>query len=83
MYLNLISDITPEYRIEFDEKVKKLRNHHEMHIFKANLEITIDRKNLFYDTYYQIMNKNPFELKKRLIITFKEEEGIDFGGLLR
>jgi len=54
-----------------------------MNIFKTNLIISVDRKNIFYDTYYQIMNKSPLELKKKLIIKFKEEEGIDFGGLLR
>jgi len=54
-----------------------------MNLYNADFEIFINRKNLFYDTYDQIMNKNPFELKKKLHIKYKGEEGIDAGGLLR
>jgi len=51
--------------------------------YNTNLEIVIDRKKLFYNAYDQIMNKNPFVLKKTLNIKYNEEEGIDFGGILR
>ena len=54
-----------------------------MIIYKSPLEIFVDRKNLFYDTYNQIMNKSPVELRKSLNVKFKKEEGIDFGGLSR
>jgi len=77
------SDITPRYRIEFDKKVKRLRNRHAMNVFNKNLELIIDRKYLFIDAYEQIMNKNPYELKNRLSIKYKGEEGLDAGGLLR
>ena len=69
--LNLISVITPEYRIEFDKKIKLFRNQYKMNMYNADLEIFINRKNLFYDTYDQIMNKTPFELKKKLHIKYK------------
>jgi len=46
-------------------------------------KIFIDRKSLFYDAYDQIMNKSPYELKKNLCIKYKNELGIDAGGLLR
>jgi len=54
-----------------------------MSIYNGNLEFIIDRKSLFYDAYDQIMNKSPYELKKRLSIKYIKEEGIDAGGLLR
>jgi len=54
-----------------------------MNMHNADLEITINRKNLFYDTYDQIINKTPLELKKKLYIKYKREEGIDAGGLMK
>jgi len=84
--LNIKSEITTRYRIEFDKKVKKFRNRYTINIYglyNSSLDIYIDRKSIFYDAYYQIMNKSPYELKRRLIIKYKGEEGIDAGGLLR
>jgi len=69
--------------LEFDKKVKLFRNQYSMSRYNTNLEIVIDRKKLFYNAYDQIMNKNPFVLKKTLNIKYNEEEGIDFGGILR
>jgi len=54
-----------------------------MIIYNKNLEIFINRNKLFYDAYEHIMYKNPFELKKQLRIKYKEEEGVDAGGLLK
>jgi len=81
--LNLISEITPEYRIEFDKKVKRFRNRNSMVINKTKLDIFINRENLFYDAYNQIMSKSPLELRNKLCITYLGERGIDLGGLLR
>jgi len=43
-----------------------------MNKYNRNLEILINRKNLFYDAYSQIMNIIPFELKKNLMFGEKE-----------
>jgi len=59
------------------------RNRNKIHIYKINLDIFINRKTLFFDAYDQIMNKSPEELKKRLYIKYKGEEGVDAGGLLK
>ena len=54
-----------------------------MNLYDSNLELYINRKNLFYDAYDIIMSKDPYELKKRLCIRYMGEEGLDAGGLLR
>jgi len=54
-----------------------------MNINDTDLKIFINRKSLFYDAYDQIMNKSPHDLKNRLRIIYKEEKGMDAGGLLR
>jgi len=46
-------------------------------------EIEIDRNDLFRDSFNSIMTKSPDELKKRIAIVFKGEEGVDLGGLSR
>jgi len=59
------------------------RNQYSLNPYNLNLNIYINRKSLFYDAYYQIMRKSPLELKSRLRIKYKGEEGLDAGGLLR
>lgn len=41
------------------------------------------REHLFEDAFAEIMKYPPEELKKRLMITFKGEEGLDYGGVSR
>jgi len=43
----------------------------------------VNRSNLFDDAFNSIMKKSPKELKRKLEIRYKGEEGIDAGGLLR
>ena len=54
-----------------------------MDFIDSNTIVEIDRNNMFIDAFNGIMKKSSQELKKRLRITFKEEEGIDAEGLLR
>jgi len=32
---------------------------------------------------YQVMKQQPYELRRRLYIMFKGEEGLDYGGIAR
>eukprot|EP00833_Pecoramyces_ruminatium_P008616 jgi/Orpsp1_1/1182648/evm.model.c7180000082111.1 len=75
--------ITPEYKILFEEKVRRLRLKREMKIFNGNTSIFVNRKSIFNDAFNCVMNKSPVDLKRRLKITYQNEEGIDAGGLLR
>jgi len=54
-----------------------------MRVIDANTPLTINRNNLYYDAYSNIMKKSPYDLKKRLHIHYLGEKGIDAGGLLR
>jgi len=78
------SEITPEYKIRFEEKIKQLRYLDEMNLSRySNINIEINRNDLFNDAFYSIMNKSSQELKKKLTIKYIGEEGTDAGGLLR
>mmetsp|Transcript_14088 Transcript_14088/g.20124 ORF Transcript_14088/g.20124 Transcript_14088/m.20124 type:complete len:3340 (-) Transcript_14088:211-10230(-) len=65
----------------FKSQVKRLRqNASRRH---GNLRLTIRRQNVFEDAYHQLRLRNADELRGRLHITFRNEEGVDAGGLSR
>ncbi|POY70622.1 hypothetical protein BMF94_6400 [Rhodotorula taiwanensis] len=45
--------------------------------------LIVRRSNLFEDAFAEIMRPPPEELKKRLMVSFQGEEGVDFGGVSR
>ena len=49
----------------------------------GTLRLNIRRKHVFEDTYHQLRLRNADEMKGRLHITFRNEEGVDAGGLSR
>ena len=77
------SEAIKEYKIIFENKIKQLRSLNVMKSLDDYTLLEIDRNNLFRDAFNGIMNKSAQELKKRLIIIYKGEEGVDAGGLLR
>jgi len=68
--------------MKFDNKVKMFRKKYSLNIYNRYLTILISRKNLFRDTYENIMNNDPSELKKNLYINIEEKEIIT-GNLLK
>jgi len=49
----------------------------------GHIKITVSRNSVFEDSFNQILNIPPQDLKRRLFISFKGEEGLDYGGLAR
>lgn len=45
--------------------------------------IKVRRESIFEDAYAEIMRQAPADLKKRLMIKFDGEDGLDYGGLSR
>uniref|UniRef100_A0A7E4V081 E3 ubiquitin-protein ligase n=1 Tax=Panagrellus redivivus TaxID=6233 RepID=A0A7E4V081_PANRE len=48
-----------------------------------HVKITVTRGNLFEDSFQEIMRKNAVDLRRRLYIQFKGEDGLDYGGIAR
>jgi len=46
-------------------------------------KISISRKKIFEDSFRAVAQMSPQDLKKRLLIKFKGEEGLDYGGVAR
>jgi len=49
----------------------------------GNCQIKVRRNHIFEDSYAEIMRQTPNDLKKRLMIKFDGEDGLDYGGLSR
>uniref|UniRef100_A0A668AXT9 E3 ubiquitin-protein ligase n=1 Tax=Myripristis murdjan TaxID=586833 RepID=A0A668AXT9_9TELE len=48
-----------------------------------HVKITVSRQTLFEDSFQQIMALKPYDLRRRLYVIFRGEEGLDYGGLAR
>lgn len=50
---------------------------------KLHIKISVGRKTIFEDSYNQVSRSSPPDLRRRLFITFRGEEGLDYGGIAR
>jgi E3 ubiquitin-protein ligase HUWE1 len=62
-------------------QVRRLRQHANRR--HGSLRLHIRRQNVFEDTYHQLRLRNAEEMQGRLNITFRNEQGVDAGGLSR
>ena len=65
----------------FKTQVRRLRQHASRR--HGSLRLSIRRKYVFEDAYHQLRLRNADEMRGRLHITFRNEEGVDAGGLSR
>lgn len=65
----------------FKTQLRRQRQHANRR--HGTLRLNIRRKHVFEDTYHQLRHRNADEMKGRLHITFRNEEGVDAGGLSR
>ncbi|XP_038142849.1 NEDD4-like E3 ubiquitin-protein ligase WWP2 isoform X2 [Cyprinodon tularosa] len=49
----------------------------------SHVKISVSRQTLFEDSFQQIMNVKPYDLRRRLYIIMRGEEGLDYGGVAR
>lgn len=73
----------PQYKRDFRRKVIYFRSQPALRILPGQCHIRVRRKNIFEDAYQEIMRQTPEDLKKRLMIKFDGEEGLDYGGVSR
>lgn len=52
-----------------------------MRLLPGETKIKIRRSELFIDAFNELLKLSPEALKKRLMITFVGEEGLDYGGI--
>ncbi|KAG7352855.1 HECT-domain ubiquitin-transferase [Nitzschia inconspicua] len=65
----------------FKLQVRRLRQHANRR--HGSLRLHVRRQHVFEDTYHQLRLRNADEMRGRLNITFRNEQGVDAGGLSR
>lgn len=73
----------PQYKRDFRRKVVYFRSQPGLRVLPGQCHIKVRRDNIFVDLYQEIMRQTPEELKRRLMIRFEGEEGLDYGGVSR
>ena len=73
----------PQYKRDFRRKLIYFRSQPALRILSGQCHIKVRRSNIFEDSYAEIMRQPAADLKKRLMIKFDGEEGLDYGGVSR
>ncbi|KAG5461051.1 MAG: LOW QUALITY PROTEIN: hypothetical protein BJ554DRAFT_6819 [Olpidium bornovanus] len=73
----------PQYKRDFRRKLIYFRSQPPMRPLLGQCHIKVRRSHIFEDAYVAIMAHSPLDLKKRLMIKFDGEDGLDYGGLSR
>ncbi|XP_046411227.1 E3 ubiquitin-protein ligase Su(dx) isoform X1 [Neodiprion fabricii] len=71
------------YERSFRWKLSQFRYLCHSNALPSHIKISVTRQTLFEDSYHQIMRLPAYELRRRLYIIFKGEEGLDYGGVSR
>ena len=79
----MFSQSVPQYKRDFRRKLIYFRSQPALRPLSGQVHLTVRRDNIFEDTFHEVMRYSPSELKKRLMIKFYGEEGLDYGGVSR
>ncbi|XP_062847242.1 NEDD4-like E3 ubiquitin-protein ligase WWP1 isoform X2 [Trichomycterus rosablanca] len=71
------------YERSFRWKLSHFRYLCQSNALPSHVKITVSRQTLFEDSFQQIMALKPYDLRRRLYVIFRGEEGLDYGGLAR
>lgn len=73
----------PQYKRDFRRKLIYFRSQPALRIISGQCHVKVRRTHIFEDSYHEIMRQSAGDLKKRLMIKFDGEDGLDYGGLSR
>ncbi|XP_056646971.1 E3 ubiquitin-protein ligase Su(dx) [Diorhabda sublineata] len=71
------------YERSFKWKISQFRFLCQSNALPSHIKIQVTRQTLFEDSFHTIMRLPAYELRRRLYIIFKGEEGLDYGGVSR
>lgn len=74
----------PKYRRDLDVKLRVLRTElQSMQPQSGHCRLEVSRSEIFEESYRLIMKMRPKDMRKRLMVKFRGEEGLDYGGVAR
>ncbi|KAI6042697.1 hypothetical protein EDC04DRAFT_2657897 [Pisolithus marmoratus] len=73
----------PQYKRDYRRKLIYFRSQPSMRVKDGKCEVNVRRNMMLEDSYASVMRCRPDDLKKRLVIRFEGEDGLDYGGVSR
>ncbi|XP_037944611.1 E3 ubiquitin-protein ligase Smurf1 isoform X2 [Teleopsis dalmanni] len=78
------ADLLPKYRRDLVGKLRALRTELQaMQPQSGHCRLEVSRSEIFEESYRLIMKMRAKDMRKRLMVKFKGEEGLDYGGVAR
>ena len=75
--------VPAQYERSFRWKLSQFRYLCQSNALPSHIKLSVSRSSLFEDSFHQIMRLPAYELRRRLYIIFRGEEGLDYGGVAR
>lgn len=78
------TEFLPKYRRDLVAKMRGLRSELQaLQPQSGHCRLEVSREEIFEESYRLIMKMRPKDMRKRLMVKFRGEEGLDYGGVAR
>lgn len=78
------AELLPKYRRDLVGKLRALRTELQgLQPQSGHCRLEVSRAEIFEESYRLIMKMRPKDMRKRLMVKFRGEEGLDYGGVAR
>ncbi|KAF8627498.1 hypothetical protein AX17_006309 [Amanita inopinata Kibby_2008] len=78
-----VDDSAPQYKRDYRRKVVYFRSQPQMRVLTGKCELRVRRTRILEDSYGAVMSFTGEDLKRRLMVSFDGEDGLDYGGVSR
>ncbi|TRM60509.1 hypothetical protein BD626DRAFT_571583 [Schizophyllum amplum] len=78
-----VDDNAPQYKRDYRRKLIYFRSQPRMRVLPGKCDIKVRRSHILEDSYAAVMQHSGENLKRRLMINFDGEDGLDYGGVSR
>jgi E3 ubiquitin-protein ligase NEDD4 len=78
-----VDEGAPQYKRDYRRKLIYFRSQPKMRVQAGKCEIRIRRSRILEDSYGAVMALTGEDLKRRLMVSFDGEDGLDYGGVSR
>ncbi len=80
----LDAELLPKYRRDLVGKMRVLRSELQaLQPQSGHCRLEVSRQEIFEESYRLVMKMRPKDMRKRLMVKFRGEEGLDYGGVAR
>lgn len=78
-----VGDDAPQYKRDYRRKVVYFRTQPKMRVLAGKCDLKVRRSRILEDSYAAVIAQTPEDLKRRLMLSFEGEDGLDYGGVGR